>query len=75
MLPVLLAILLRGALSTAGNSMTTAQALSGTTSDKRGVPAVLRGREFWKCFGGFKLLEYIGRGGAAVLSREFQEKN
>ena len=42
----------------AGNSMTGSEALSGTNSEKRGVPSRTGGgREFWKCSGSLKCLE------------------
>ena len=36
------------------------EALSGTTSEKRGVPSRIGGREFWKCSGSLKCLELLG---------------
>ena len=33
------------------------EALSGTTSEKRGAPSRTGGRQFWKCSGGLKCLE------------------
>ena len=57
---------IRNALSTAGNSMTSSEKpLSGTISEKRGVPAVLRGWELWKP----QMPWIIGLGGSQPYSR------
>ena len=66
----------RNTLSTAGNCMTSSERPSPEQLlKKEASPAVLRGRELWKCSGGFKCLEFPGLGGSQPYSRgEFQEK-
>ena len=54
---------LRNTLSTAGNSMTSSERPSPEPLlKKEASPAVLEGREFWKCSGAFKRLELLGLG-------------
>ena len=49
--------------STAGNSMTSSERPSpGPFLKKEASPAVLGGREFWKCSGSLKCLELYGFG-------------
>ena len=51
-------IQVRNTPSTAGNSMTDSERPSPEPLPKKKVsPAVLGGREFWKCSGAFKCLE------------------
>ena len=53
----------RNALSTAGNFMTSSERPSvEPILEKETSPAVLGGREFWKCFGSLKCLELLGLG-------------
>ena len=49
---------IRNTLSAVGNSMTSSERPSPEPLlKKEAFPAVLRGRELWKCYGGFKCLE------------------